>query len=62
MKLLKSSTFQFCAMVLVITGIAAFNGKMTWLEWMDQAVYFVGLYTGKEGIKYGSEAYKQRTS
>lgn len=61
-KLLTSSTFQFCAIVLFITGIAATNGHMTWLQWMEQAVYFVGLYTGKEGVKYGSEAYKSRGS
>lgn len=58
MKLLKSSVFQFCFMVLFIAGIAAYNDKITWELWLTQAVYFVGIFAGKEGVKYSASAYE----
>jgi hypothetical protein len=59
LKLLESSTFKFCAMVLVVAGIAAaYSPDLTWKDWLDQAVYFVGIYAGKEGVRYASDAYK----
>lgn len=57
MKLFESSVFQFCAIVLVVSGIAAASGKIEWIEWLKEAVYFVGIYAGKEGVKYSAEAY-----
>jgi len=59
MKLFQSSTFQFCLIVLFVSGVAAgFTGDLTWKDWLDEAVYFVGIYAGKEGIRYGADAHK----
>ena len=60
MNLLKSTVFQFCAMVLVISAIAAANGELTWAGWLSEAVVMVGIYASKEGVKYGATAYKDR--
>lgn len=58
MKLLCSTVFQFCAIILIVAGIAAGNtGDLTWKDWLDQAVYFVGIYASKEGVRYGATAY-----
>ena len=58
--LFKSSTFQFCLLVLIVAGIAALNDKITWAAWLDASIYFVGIYAGKEGVSKGATAYKER--
>ena len=60
MKIFESTVFQFCAMVLIISAIAAANGELTWTEWLSEAVVMIGIYASKEGIKYGATAYKER--
>jgi len=57
MNVFKSTTFQFCGMVLTVSALAAANGNLTWAAWLDQAVILVGIYASKEGVKYGAEAY-----
>ena len=58
MKLLESSVFQFCAMVLIISAVAAASGELSWTEWLSEAVVMIGIYASKEGVKYGAAAYK----
>jgi len=61
MKLFESSTFQFCFMVLAVSAVAAgLTEDLTWKDWLKEAVYFVGIYAGKEGVKYGTQAYKDK--
>lgn len=61
MKLFESTTFQFCAIVLTTGALAAgFTEDLTWKDWLDAAVYFVGIYAGKEGVRYSSEAYRDK--
>jgi hypothetical protein len=55
MKLFSSSTFKFSAMVLLVGILAVIYSDMTWLQWFDQAKYYVGIYAGKEGVRYYSE-------
>jgi hypothetical protein len=62
MKLFQSTTFQFCFIVLAVSGVAAgFTDDLTWKDWLKEAVYFVGIYAGKEGIKYGASAYEGKS-
>lgn len=56
MKLLLSSTFQFAA--LIIGGALLLGVEPD--KVLDVAVYALGIYAGKEGVKYGSAAYKER--
>lgn len=57
-RLFGSTTFQFCLIVLAISGVAAgVTDDLTWKDWLKEAVYFVGIYAGKEGVRYGAEAY-----
>ena len=59
--LFQSSVFKFCFIVLTVAGIVAFNkAGITWGEWLKSAIYCIGIYAGKEGVKYGSSAYKDR--
>ena len=61
MRLFESTTFQFSMIVLCISGLAAgFTEDLTWKDWLKEAVYFVGIYAGKEGVRMGSDAYKGR--
>jgi hypothetical protein len=61
MKLLDSTTFRFCLLALVVAGLAViFTNELTWKDWLDSAVYFVGIYAGKEGVRYSSDAYKNK--
>jgi len=61
MRRLSSSTvFQFCALVLAASAIAAFQGTLEWSQWLSEAVVLVGIYASKEGVKYGAEAYKDK--
>lgn len=64
MAVFKSTTFQFSLMILLVGAFAAQfstgEGRLTWELWWDAAVYFVAIYAGKEGVRYGSEAYKKR--
>lgn len=63
MKVFESTTFQFCFMVLVVAGLAAgFSGDVTWADWLNNAVYLIGIYAGKEGVRHGATAYKERQS
>lgn len=55
----KSTTFQFCFMVLVASAVAAFMGQLAWVKWMEEAVVLVGIYASKEGIRYGASAYSE---
>ena len=59
MKLFESSVFQFCLIILFASALAAgFTDDLTWKEWLKEAVYFVGIYAGKEGVKYSASAYE----
>ena len=64
MKLLNSSVFQFCMLILIPLFIVLLNTEKAtwkdWMEWAEVAVYFVGIYAGKEGTKYAASAYKER--
>jgi hypothetical protein len=55
-----STTFQFCALVLLVSAGAALSGRLEWATWLSEAVYLVGIYAGKEGARYGAAAYKDR--
>ena len=57
-RLLSSTTFQFSAIVLFIGILGVLYSDVTWLEWFDQAKYYVGIYATKEGVRMGSDAYK----
>jgi hypothetical protein len=58
MKLLESTTFQMCVVVLTIGALAAgFTSDVTWLEWLDKALEAVFVYAAKESVKYGASAY-----
>lgn len=59
MKIFESKVFQFCAMVLIISAIAAANGELTWKEWLSEAVVMIGIFASKEGVKYGAAAYRE---
>lgn len=59
MKLFSSSVFKFSAMVLLVGLIGVYNGGLSWELWFEQAKFYVGIYAGKEGVRYGSEAYKE---
>lgn len=58
MKIFESTTFQFCFMVLVVAGLAAAFGDLEWKTWLEQSIYLIGIYAGKEGIRYGASAYE----
>ena len=59
MKLFNSTVFQFSFIVLAISGLAAgFSDDLTWKDWLKEAVYFVGIYAGKEGVRYSAAAYE----
>lgn len=63
MRLLSSTTFQFCFLILFVSGIAAYNtGDLTWKDWLDASIYLIGIYAGKEGVRYGSDAYRNKNS
>lgn len=55
----KSTTFQFCFMVLAGSAVAAFMGQLAWATWLDQAVILVGIYASKEGVRYSAAAYTE---
>jgi len=58
-KLFNSSVFQFCLIILFISGMAAgFTDDLTWKDWLDTAMVLIGIYTTKEGVKYGASAYE----
>jgi len=61
-RLLGSTVFQFCAMVLTGSAIAAANGQLTWAEWLSEAVVMIGIYASKEGVRYGASAYENRNA
>lgn len=54
--LVQSTTFQFAALVLIVSGLAAANGALSWQEWINEAVILVGIYASKEGVRYGATA------
>jgi len=58
LKLLESTTFQFCGLVLTVSALAAVNGDLKWLEWLNEAVILIGIFASKEGVKYGAKAYE----
>ena len=59
MKLIKSTVFQMCVIVLIIGALAAgFTEDVTWLEWLDKALEAVFVYAAKESIRYGASAYE----
>lgn len=56
----ESTTAQLGLVILSIAGLASgFTDDLKWNDWLDAAIYVLGIYAGKEGIRYGSEAYKQ---
>ncbi len=58
-KLFESSVFVFSALVLIVAAIAVITtDDLNWNDWLTQAVYFVGIYAGKESVRYGSSAYQ----
>jgi len=56
-KLFRSTVFQFCILILITSAVAAANGMLTWIEWLNEAVVLVGIYASKEGVRYGAAAY-----
>jgi len=58
MKLINSTTFQMCIIVLFIGAMAAgFTKDVTWLQWFEKALEAVFIYAAKESVKYGASAY-----
>jgi len=58
-KLFESSVFQFCILILLVAALAAgFTDDLTWKDWVDTAMVLIGIYTTKEGVKYGASAYE----
>ncbi len=63
MKLFDSTTFKFCLLVLIAGALAAaFSTELSWAVWFEKAVYFVGIYAAKEGVRYGASAYEGASS
>jgi len=63
MKLFDSSVFQFCAIILIVAGLAAgLSSDVTWKDWIDIAMVLIGIYASKESVRYGATAYKDRPS
>jgi len=61
MRLLNSTVFQMCVIVLIIGGLITYNStEVTWLQWFDKAMEAVFAYMAKESVRYGSEAYQRR--
>ena len=61
MRLFHSTTFWFSVIILIIAAIATHNtSDMTWKDWTDTAVSLVMFYAGKEAVKYGATAYKDK--
>lgn len=61
MKLLQSTTFWFSVVILFVAGLAAwFDSEYSWAEWVDAGISLVMFYAGKESIRYGAEAYKEK--
>jgi len=62
MKLIESTTFQMCVVVLTIGALAAgFTEDVTWLDWFTKALEAVFVYALKEGVRYGAEAYEGKS-
>jgi len=59
-KLFDSTVFQFCGIILFVSGLAALTGEITWAEWLDASKYLIGIYATKESVKYGATAYKEK--
>lgn len=55
----ESTTAQFGIMILAIAALAVgFTDDIKWGDWIDLAKFVLGFYAGKEGVRYGSDAYK----
>lgn len=59
-KLLDSSVFVFCGLVLLTSLGFVVWGNLLIDTWLDAAIYLAGIGAGKEGIKYGASAYEQK--
>lgn len=61
MRLFQSTTFGFAVLILTVAGIVAGNDAgLTWRDWLDAAISTLLFYAGKEGIRYGAEAYRDK--
>lgn len=61
MKLIQSTTFQMCVVILAVGALAAgFTSDVTWLQWLDKALDAVFVYAAKESIRYGASAYETK--
>lgn len=62
MRLINSTVFQMCVIVLVVGAIIAHNStEITWLQWFDKSMEAVFAYMSKEIVRYGAEAYKGKS-
>jgi len=64
MRLVESTVFQLGVLMLAICGLAIYNGAegLTMKDWMDYAQTFLYTYAGKESMKYGATAYKDKVN
>ena len=61
MRLLNSTVFQMCVIILVVGAVITHKSiEVTWLQWFDKAMEAVFAYMAKETVRYGSEAYQGR--
>jgi len=62
MRLIKSTVFQLGVLILAICGLAIYNDAeaLTMKDWMEYAQTFLYTYATKEGVIYGSKAYKEK--
>ena len=56
----ESTTAQFGICILAVGALAAGFSDLTWAAWFDGALVILGTYATKEGVRYGSEAYKNK--
>jgi len=62
MRLLNSTVFQMCVIILALGGLITYNSaEVTWLQWFDKAMEAVFAYMAKESVRYGSEAYQGKS-
>lgn len=63
MNLLKSTVFQFSLFILTVMALVISlvpESGLTWTLWVETGKAFLITYAGKEGIRYGSVAFKER--
>ena len=56
----ESTTAQFGIAILTVGVLAVGYSDYTWEAWMIQAIVVLGIYAGKEGVRYSAEAYQNK--